>query len=97
MAEIFGCFAFWMWLRLDRSIGWLVPGGLSLLLFAVLLTRSPADAAGRSFATYGGVYIVASLGWMWLVEGQRPDRFDLLGGLICLAGAAVILWAPRGA
>lgn len=95
-AEIAGCFAFWMWLRLDRSWLWLLPGMASLALFAVLLTRVPADAAGRAFAAYGGVYICASLGWLWAVEGVRPDRWDAIGALLCLAGAGVILLGPRG-
>ena len=95
-AEIAGCFAFWAWLRLDRSWLWLLPGMASLALFAVLLTRVPADAAGRAFAAYGGVYICASLGWLWAVEGVRPDRWDAIGALLCLAGAAVILLGPSG-
>jgi small multidrug resistance family-3 protein len=96
IAEIAGCFAFWSWLRLDRSIWWLVPGVAALLFFAWALTWSPADAAGRAFAAYGGIYIVASVGWLWLVEGVRPDRWDLVGGLLCLCGTALILLAPRG-
>ena len=96
LAEIAGCFAFWAWLRLDRSWLWLLPGMASLALFAVLLTRVPADAAGRAFAAYGGVYICASLAWMWAVEGMRPDRWDAIGAALCLAGASVILLGPRG-
>ncbi|GJE59483.1 YnfA family protein [Methylobacterium trifolii] len=95
LAEIGGCYAFWAWLRLGRSPLWLVPGSLALVLFAVLLTRVESDAAGRAYAAYGGVYVAASLGWLWLAEGQRPDRWDLTGAAICLAGAAVILLAPR--
>ena len=64
LAEIGGCFAFWAWLKLDRSPVWLVPGVLSLIVFAWLLTLVPTEAAGRAFAAYGGVYIVASLAWM---------------------------------
>lgn len=97
VAEIAGCFAFWAWLRLDRSPWWIAPGVLSLVLFAVLLTRVEADAAGRAFAAYGGVYIAASLAWLWLVEHRTPDRWDLLGAAICLVGAALILFGPRGA
>ena len=97
LCEIFGCFAVWIWMRQERSIWWLLPGMLSLAAFAYLLTRSPADAAGRAFAIYGGVYIAASLGWLWLVEGQRPDGWDLFGAVLCLLGAAIILWAPRSA
>ena len=65
------------------------------MLFAYLLARIEADAAGRAFAAYGGVYIAASLGWLWLVEDTQPDRWDLLGALICLGGATVILFARR--
>lgn len=96
LAEIAGCFAFWAWLRLDRSALWLVPGMVSLAAFAWLLALSPADQAGRAYAAYGGVYIAASLLWLWMAEGQRPDGWDLLGAAVCLMGAAIILWAPRG-
>jgi small multidrug resistance family-3 protein len=95
VAEIAGCFAFWAWLRLEKSPLWLVPGCLCLALFAFLLTRVESDTAGRAFAAYGGVYIVASLLWVWLVENHRPDRWDVTGGAICLIGAAVILFGPR--
>lgn len=95
IAEITGCFAFWAWLRLDRSPLWLAPGVASLVLFAVLLTRIDAAFAGRTYAAYGGVYIAASLAWLWIVEGQRPDHWDVAGTVIALVGAAVILWGPR--
>lgn len=95
LAEIAGCFAFWAVLRLGKSAWWLLPGLACLILFAWALTRVDAAFAGRAFAAYGGVYIAASLGWMWAVEGTRPDRFDSIGAALCLAGAAVILLAPR--
>lgn len=96
LAEIAGCFAFWAWARLGRSALWLFPGLASLILFAFVLTRAPSDLAGRAYAAYGGVYIAASLLWLWLVEGSRPDHWDGLGAVLCLIGAAVILAAPRG-
>jgi small multidrug resistance family-3 protein len=95
LAEIAGCFAFWAWLRLDRSPLWALPGTASLVIFAAMLTRIDADFAGRAYAAYGGVYILASLGWLWLVEGRMPDRWDAAGGAVCLLGAGLILFGPR--
>ena len=97
VAEIGGCFAFWAWLRLGKSVFWIVPGVLALALFAYLLSRIDADFAGRAYAAYGGVYIASSLLWLWAVEGVRADRWDLTGAAICLLGAAIILWGPRAA
>lgn len=94
LAEIAGCFAVWHWWR-GASALWLIPGAVALAAFAVLLAMTPPAHAGRSFAAYGGIYIAASLGWLWLVEKTRPDLWDLLGGALALAGAAVILFAPR--
>ncbi|MBX9643175.1 MAG: YnfA family protein [Novosphingobium sp.] len=94
LAEIGGCFAFWAWLRLDRSPLWLIPGMVSLAIFAWMLALSEAEAAGRTFAAYGGIYIVASLVWLKVIEGVAPDRWDILGGLTCLAGAGLILSGP---
>jgi small multidrug resistance family-3 protein len=95
LAEIAGCFAFWAWLRLDKSGWWLLPGLASLAGFAYLLTLIDTDHAGRAYAAYGGVYIASALSWLWLAEGVRPDRWDLIGAAICLIGAAVILLGPR--
>ena len=97
LAEIAGCFAFWAWLRLDKSALWTVPGTLSLLLFAWLLTLVDTSQAGRAYAAYGGIYIVSALLWLWIVEGVAPDRWDLGGALLCLAGAGVILLGPHRA
>jgi small multidrug resistance family-3 protein len=96
LAEIAGCFSFWLWLRQGKSIAWLAPGMVSLAAFAWLLTLVDSAAAGRAYAAYGGVYIAASLAWLWAIEGVRPDRWDGVGAAICLVGAAVILLGPRG-
>ncbi len=95
MAEIGGCFAFWAWLRLGKSALLVLPGVVSLMVFAWLLTRIDSDAAGRAYAAYGGVYILSSLLWLWAVEGQRPDVWDCSGVSLCLAGGALILFGPR--
>lgn len=97
LGEIGGCFAFWAWLRLGRSPLWLAPGVAALVIFAWLLTLVPTDTAARAYAAYGGVYIAASLLWLWVVEGARPDRWDLAGVALCMAGTLVILLAPRTA
>ena len=95
IAEIGGCFAFWTWLRLDRSPLWGIVGTVSLVIFGVLLTRSEVAFAGRAYAAYGGVYIAASLLWLLVVERVIPDRWDIIGAGICLVGAGLILWGPR--
>ena len=95
LAEIAGCFAFWAWLRLGWSAWWLAPGTASLVVFAVLLALVDSAAAGRAYAAYGGVYVAASILWLWLAEGRLPDRWDLAGAALCLAGTAVILGGPR--
>lgn len=95
LAEIGGCFAFWAWLRLGKSAWWVAPGMVSLTVFALLLTRVDSDAAGRAYAAYGGIYVCASLFWLWAVDGVRPDRWDIAGGLMCLIGTSIILLGPR--
>ena len=95
LAEIAGCLAFWAWLRLDRSPWWVAPGLVSLALFAYLLTLVESEAAGRAYAAYGGIYIAASILWLWIAEGHQPDRWDVAGGAVCLAGMAIILYGPR--
>jgi len=86
-----GCFSFWAWRRLGQPIWWLVPGMAALAAFANLLSFVDSDAAGRAYAAYGGVYIAASIAWLWAVEGRRPDQWDLIGGAVCLLSAAIIL------
>ncbi len=93
--EIAGCYAAWMWLRLGRSAWWLAPGTLSLIVFAIALTRVDAAFAGRAFAAYGGIYIVSSLVWLATVERTAPRATDIVGSIVCLAGAAIILYGGR--
>ncbi|MCI1000944.1 MULTISPECIES: YnfA family protein [Ochrobactrum] len=95
ICEIAGCFAFWAWLKLDKSPLWLIPGMASLALFAYCLTLIESDTAGRAYAAYGGIYIVASILWIWIAEGAKPDRWDITGACVALAGTCIILFAPR--
>lgn len=95
LCEIAGCYTAWMWLRLGRSGWWLGPGLVSLIVFAVALTRVNAAFAGRAFAAYGGIYIVSSIVWMAVVERTAPRISDYVGTVICLLGAGVILYGAR--
>lgn len=94
-AEIAGCYAFWLWLRLSRSPTWAAAGIAALIAFAVLLTRVEMDFAGRAYAAYGGIYIAVALLWLWWIEGARPDRWDLIGAAVCVVGASIIVFGPR--
>jgi small multidrug resistance family-3 protein len=95
--EIGGGYLVWLWLR-EGHVIWLgALGGLILFLYGVLPTlQPPAASFGRVYAAYGGVFIALSLAWGWWIDGVRPDRWDLLGGAVALAGVAIIMYAPRG-
>lgn len=95
LLEITGCFAFWAWLRMEKSIWWTIPGTAALILFAYLLTLTPSDYAGRAYAAYGGVYISTSLVWLWVVEKQMPDKWDFIGAVLAFLAAGIIIFAPR--
>ena len=95
IAEISGCFAFWIWFRLGKSPFWAVPGIVLLIIFAFLLTKVESLFAGRAFAAYGGIYIFSSLAWMWVVEGVQPNRWDLTGAMICIIGSVITLISSR--
>ena len=89
--EIAGCFAFWAWLRNGAPGSVAALGVLSLVAFAVVLTRADAAFAGRAYAAYGGIYIAASLLWLWGMEGQIPRSSDLIGAGLAILGAVVIV------
>lgn len=92
LAEIVGCWLVWLWARHQASAWWLLPAALALAAFAWLLTLHPA-ASGRIYAAYGGVYVTLAMGWLWAVDGIRPDRYDLAGSALILAGVTVLLLA----
>jgi small multidrug resistance family-3 protein len=93
IAEIVGCYLVFVWSRGGRSLGLLAGAALSLGLFAWLLSFHPT--AGRAYAAYGGVYVAAAVLWGWLVERVQPDRWDIIGALVALAGMAIISFGPR--
>jgi small multidrug resistance family-3 protein len=94
IAEIVGCYLPYLWLKQGKSVWLLLPAAASLSLFAWLLSLHPT-ASGRVYAAYGGVYITVAICWLWIVDGVRPSRWDLIGVIVCLAGMAIIMLAPR--
>ena len=94
IAEIVGCYLPYLWLKQGKSAWLLLPAAASLSLFAWLLSLHPA-ASGRVYAAYGGVYITVAICWLWIVDGVRPSRWDLVGVIVCLVGMAIIMLAPR--
>ena len=92
-AEIGGCYLVNLWTRGGRSFVYLVGAALALATFAWLLSFHPN--AGLAYAAYGGVYVAGAVLWGWIVEGQRPDRWDVMGAAIALVGMAMIAFGPR--
>ncbi len=93
-AEIVGCYLPYLWLRKGKPAWLLLPAAISLALFAWLLTLHPT-AAGRTYAAYGGVYVATAVAWLWLVEGQRPDRWDVIGAAVSILGMVIVAFGPR--
>lgn len=93
--EIAGCYAFWIVIKENKSTLYIIPGIISLILFAFFLTKIDSDLAGRTYATYGGIYIASTILWLYFVEGFIPDKGDFIGAGICILGALVILFYPR--
>lgn len=94
VAEIVGCYLPWLWLKQGGSAWLLLPAAASLVLFVWLLTLHPS-ASGRIYAAYGGVYVSVALIWLWLVDGVKPNAWDMGGVAVCLMGVAVIAFQPR--
>lgn len=94
LCEIGGGYLIWLWLRNDKPWWFGVMGGIILALYGVVATLQPANF-GRVYAAYGGIFIVMAIIWGWKVDNFIPDRYDIIGGVIALAGMAIIMFAPR--
>ncbi len=95
LCEIGGGYLVWQWLRSGKGLWVGALGGLILFLYGVIPTLQPASF-GRVYAAYGGIFVVLSIAWGWGIDHIKPDRFDIVGGLICLIGVSVIMYWPRG-
>jgi small multidrug resistance family-3 protein len=94
LCEIGGGYLVWLWLKRDKGIFFGLMGGLVLFLYGVIPTLQPANFA-RVYSAYGGIFIVLSILWGWLVDATVPDKYDLMGGAIALVGVLVIMYWPR--
>ena len=97
LTEIGGAWLVWQGVREDRGWLWVGLGVVSLGLYGFVATLQPDPNFGRILAAYGGVFVAGSLAWGMVLDGFRPDRWDLAGALLCLVGVAVIMYAPRAA
>ncbi|GIH49881.1 YnfA family protein [Microbispora rosea] len=95
-AEIGGAWLVWQGVREQRGLLWIGGGVIALGLYGLVATFQPDANFGRILAAYGGVFVAGSLAWGMLVDGFRPDRWDVIGALVCLAGVLIIMYAPRG-
>jgi small multidrug resistance family-3 protein len=96
LAEIGGAWLVWQGVRESKGLVWIGGGVIALGIYGFVATLQPDPHFGRILAAYGGVFVAGSLAWGMIVDGFRPDRYDILGALICLLGVAVIMYAPRG-
>lgn len=94
-AEIGGAWLVWQGVREHRGLLWVAAGVIALGAYGFVATFQPDPNFGRILAAYGGVFVAGSLAWGMAVDGFRPDRFDVVGALVCLLGVAVIMYAPR--
>lgn len=94
--EIGGAWLVWQGIREHKGWVWIGAGVIALGLYGVVATLQSDDNFGRVLAAYGGIFVAGSLAWGMVADGYRPDRYDVIGALVCLAGMAVILYAPRG-
>lgn len=95
IAEIGGGYLVWLYMRDDKSPLYLLAGAIILILYGIIPTFQPEASFGKVYAAYGGVFIALSILWGWLIDGLRPDMYDIIGSLVCLVGVYIIMYAPR--
>jgi len=94
LCEIGGGYLVWIWLKADKPFWYGIAGGLILVLYGIVATWQTATF-GRVYAAYGGIFIVMALLWGWKIDHIRPDKYDIIGALVALAGACIIVYMPR--
>lgn len=94
LCEVGGGWLVWQWLRQGRPSGWGLLGAVTLVLYGVIPTLQAAHF-GRVYAVYGGFFIVLSLAWGWIFDGNKPDRWDVTGAAVALVGVCIMMYSPR--
>jgi small multidrug resistance family-3 protein len=94
LCEIGGGYLIWLWFKEDKSIWYGIIGAILLAGYGVVATYQTASF-GRVYATYGGIFIILSLLWAWKVDSFKPDRFDIIGALVCILGVLIMFYTPR--
>ena len=95
LCEIGGGYLVWGWMREHKPIQWALAGGLILAVYGVVAALQPISEFGRTYAAYGGIFIALALVWGIVVDGFRPDRYDVLGALICVVSVVIMVTPPR--
>lgn len=95
IAEIGGAWLVWQGVREHRGLLWIGAGVIGLGLYGFVATLQPDPHFGRILAAYGGIFVAGSLAWGVIVDGFRPDRYDIIGAAVCLLGVAIMMYAPR--
>lgn len=92
--ELGGAYLVWLWLRENRSIWYGLAGAVVLFIYGTLPTLQPSNF-GRVQAAYSGIFLLIAIFWGWGIDKVRPDRFDIIGAVVALAGMLIIMYAPR--
>jgi len=95
VAEIGGAWLIWQGVREKHGLIFIGAGVLALGLYGFFATFQPSPHFGRILAAYGGIFVAGSLAWGMIFDGFKPDRYDIIGAVVCLLGVAVIMYAPR--
>lgn len=95
IAEIGGGYLIWLYMKDDKGPIYFLLGGITLIIYGIIPTLQPEPNFGRVYAAYGGIFIALSILWGWLIDGIRPDMYDIIGGIVALIGVYIIMYAPR--
>jgi small multidrug resistance family-3 protein len=94
LAEIGGGYLVWLWIRQKKKIIFGIVGGIILFTYGIIPTLQPSNF-GRVYAAYGGFFIISSILWGIMIDKKKPDRYEVIGAMVAVLGAAIIFYGPR--